>query len=188
MSIGAIFGIFCAMLYYLYKKYKEDDSASKAPPSSEQIDQTKESSMSENNLPVKSTPSNPIRERLKIALKQLGFCYIEEENGDVHIVYEGVHIISRPIEDEEFFSIVVPNIFERTDEKMVYPYTIADRINRDMKYVKAYFLGNSLWLSYERQIQSANDITEELVEMMINEAMRGFYYFHHLMKETPMAE
>ena len=54
--------------------------------------------------------------------------------------------------DEEFLNIALPGIVEVEEDRMLQICALLEKINSTLKYVKAYMLGNSVWLFYEREL------------------------------------
>ena len=79
---------------------------------------------------------------------------MEEEEGMGYCFnYEGLNLLYMYNEnDEEFLNIALPGIVEVEDDKMLQICALLEKINSTLKYIKAYMLGNSVWLFYEREL------------------------------------
>ena len=94
-----------------------------------------------------------MKEKILEAFSNLGFKLEEEEGMGYSFNYEGLNLLYMYNEDdEEFLNIALPGIIEVEDDKMLHTCALLEKINSTLKYVKAYMLGNSVWLFYEREL------------------------------------
>ena len=94
-----------------------------------------------------------MKEKILEAFKELGFKLEEEEGMGYCFNYEGLNLLYMYNEnDEEFLNIALPGIVEVEDDKMLQICALLEKINSTLKYIKAYMLGNSVWLFYEREL------------------------------------
>ena len=94
-----------------------------------------------------------MKEKILEAFRDLGFKLEEEEGMGYCFNYEGLNLLYMYNEnDEEFLTIALPGIVEVEDDKMLQICALLEKINSTLKYVKAYMLGNSVWLFYEREL------------------------------------
>ena len=94
-----------------------------------------------------------MKEKILEAFRDLGFKLEEEEGMGYCFNYEGLNLLYMYNEnDEEFLNIALPGIVEVEDDKMLQICALLEKINSTLKYVKAYMLGNSVWLFYEREL------------------------------------
>ena len=94
-----------------------------------------------------------MKEKILEAFRELGFKLEEEEGMGYCFKYEGLNLLYMYNEnDEEFLNIALPGIVEAEDDKMLQICALLEKINSTLKYIKAYMLGNSVWLFYEREL------------------------------------
>ena len=94
-----------------------------------------------------------MKEKILEAFRDLGFKLEEEEGMGYCFKYEGLNLLYMYNEnDEEFLNIALPGIVEVEDDKMLQICALLEKINSTLKYIKAYMLGNSVWLFYEREL------------------------------------
>lgn len=93
-----------------------------------------------------------MKEKILEAFRDLGFKLEEEEGMGYCFNYEGLNLLYMYNEnDEEFLNIALPGIVEVEEDRMLQICALLEKINSTLKYVKAYMLGNSVWLFYERE-------------------------------------
>ena len=94
-----------------------------------------------------------MKEKILEAFRELGFKLEEEEGMGYFFNYEGLNLLYMYNEnDEEFLNIALPGIVEVESDNMLQICALLEKINSSLKYVKAYMLGNSVWLFYEREL------------------------------------
>ena len=94
-----------------------------------------------------------MKEKILEAFRDLGFKLEEEEGMGYCFNYEGMNLLYMYNEnDEEFLNIALPGIVEVESDNMLQICALLEKINSSLKYVKAYMLGNSVWLFYEREL------------------------------------
>ena len=94
-------------------------------------------------------------------LSDEGFKHEVDEDGDVHFRYQGRDLYFTPDEDENYFRLILPNIYVADDENRFHVLEACNTITRDYKVLKAYLTpqGN-LWLSIELFVDSTPDIQD----------------------------
>ena len=94
-----------------------------------------------------------MKEKILEAFRDLGFKLEEEEGMGYCFKYEGLNLLYMYNEnDEEFLNIALPGIVEVEDDKMLQICALLEKINSTLKYIKAYIVGNRVWLFYEREL------------------------------------
>ena len=94
-----------------------------------------------------------MKEQILEAFRDLGFKLEEDEGMGYSFNYEGLNLLYMYNEnDEEFLNIALPGIVEVESDNMLQICALLEKINSTLKYVKAYMLGNSVWLFYEREL------------------------------------
>ena len=110
-----------------------------------------------------------MKENVLETFSELGFKLEEAENFGYAFTYEGANFLYMPNDnDENFLNISVPGIckYDKTRPDLV--NKLADKINSTMKYVKAYSLGDSLWLFYERELFEGEELPPVISNMILH--------------------
>ena len=85
------------------------------------------------------------------------------------INYEGLNLLYMYNEnDEEFLNIALPGIVEVEEDNMLQICALLEKINSTLKYIKAYMLGNSVWLFYERELFGEEDLMTVISRMILH--------------------
>ena len=107
-----------------------------------------------------------MKEKILEAFENLGFNLEYNDTLGYSFYYEGINLLYMYNEDDEaFLNISVPGIYDLEDGKETYD-VLKEKINSTLKYVKAYTLGNSLWIFYERDLLGNEDL-EEVIRRMV---------------------
>lgn len=108
-----------------------------------------------------------MKEKILAAFENLGFNLEDNESLGYHFYYEGINFLYMYNEDDEdFLNISVPGIYDLEEDNKENYDVLKEKINSTLKYVKAYTLGGSLWLFYERDLLGNEDL-EEVIRRMI---------------------
>jgi hypothetical protein len=115
-----------------------------------------------------------MKEKVLDALKALGF-----ETKDFEIGYgfefEGSHFLYLPSDDEQFLSIALPSVHEFDEENELEGYKLMNKVNRQMKYVKATRINGDIWLFFERNLLGDEDLKEVLQQMIFSLEAAHFF-------------
>lgn len=110
-----------------------------------------------------------MKEKILKTFSDLGFKLEEEEGVGYSFNYEGLTLLYMYNEsDEEFLNIALPGIVEVEEGRMLQTCALQEKINSTLKYVKAYMLGNNVWLFYEREIIGEEDLTTVISRMILH--------------------
>ncbi len=110
-----------------------------------------------------------MKEKILEAFRDLGFKLEEEEGMGYSFNYEGLNLLYMYNEnDEEFLNIALPGIVEVEEGRMLQICALLEKINSTLKYVKAYILGNSVWLFYERELFGEEDLMTVISRMILH--------------------
>lgn len=132
-----------------------------------------------------------MKEKLLEAFSGLGFKLEEAEGMGYMFGYEGLNMLYMYNEsDEDFLNIALPGIFECEEGKALQICALLEKINSTLKYVKAYLLGDSVWLFYERELLSEEEDLMMVISRMIRHLEAGYAFARKAMKEieNSMAE
>ena len=110
-----------------------------------------------------------MKEKILAAFENLGFNLEDIESLGFSFNYEGINYLYMYNEDDEnFLNISVPIIYDlEKDNKEKYE-ELKEKINSTLKYVKAYTLGDSLWIFYERDLLGNEDLEEVIRHMILH--------------------
>lgn len=110
-----------------------------------------------------------MKEKILEVFRNLGFKLEEEEGMGYSFNYEGLNLLYMYNEnDEEFLNIALPSIVEVEEDRMLQICALLEKINSTLKYVKAYILGNSVWLFYERELFGEEDLMTVISRMILH--------------------
>lgn len=110
-----------------------------------------------------------MKEKILEAFRDLGFKLEETEGMGYNFNYEGLNLLYMYNEnDEEFLNIALPGIVEVEEDRMLQICALLEKINSTLKYVKAYMLGNSVWLFYERELFGKEDLITVISRMILH--------------------
>lgn len=124
-----------------------------------------------------------MKEKILDAFNNLGFKLEEEEGMGYSFNYEGLNMLYMYNEnDEEFLNIALPGIMEVEEGKALQICALLEKINSTLKYVKAYILGNSVWLFYERELFGEEDLMM-IISRMILHLEAGLVFVRKAMAE-----
>ena len=110
-----------------------------------------------------------MKEKILAAFENLGFNLEDNESLGYHFYYEGINFLYMYNEDDEdFLNISVPGIYDLEEDNKENYDALKEKINSTLKYVKAYTLGDSLWIFYERDLLGNEDLEEVIRHMILH--------------------
>lgn len=125
-----------------------------------------------------------MKEEILNVLKKLGFQLREFRNDTYGFQYEDINFLFLYDEDDNnFLNIAVPAVAKVCDDNVNDILLMSDRFNYSLKYVKAHCIGETLWLSYERELLGGEDFQEIIPKMIIN-LEKSLYHFRQMMNGT----
>jgi len=99
-------------------------------------------------------------ELVKEYLSAEGYRYDVDDDGDIHIKFEGLNLFfTVDKNDPYFFRIIMPNIYEIEGNRLKVLEAI-NTVTRDMKVVKAFLIEDYLWLAIEIFIDSTPELED----------------------------
>lgn len=108
-----------------------------------------------------------MKEKILEAFSDLGF-KLEERVGNCYgFEYEDIRMLYiYNDDDEDYISISLPGIlgFEDCDASQI--YTLMNKINSTVKYVKAYSLNDNVWLTYEYKLMDGENLIDVIYHMI----------------------
>lgn len=110
-----------------------------------------------------------MKEKILEAFAELGFQLEQMDDFGYGFSYEGTNFIFMPnADDEEFLNICVPGIYDLEEESPLLFIELMNKINSTLKYIKAYELGKSIWLFYERELFGDEDLAKVISRMILH--------------------
>ncbi len=110
-----------------------------------------------------------MKEKILAAFENLGFNLEDNESLGFSFNYEGINYLYMYNEDDEdFLNISVPGIYDLEEDNKEKYEELKEKINSTLKYVKAYTLGDSLWIFYERDLLGNEDLEEVIRHMILH--------------------
>lgn len=110
-----------------------------------------------------------MKEKILEAFAELGFKLEQMDDFGYGFSYEGTNFIFMPnSDDEEFLNICVPGIYDLDEESPLTFIELMNKINSTLKYIKAYELGKSIWLFYERELFGDEDLAKVISRMILH--------------------
>ena len=110
-----------------------------------------------------------MKEKILAVFANLGFNLEDIESLGFSFNYEGINYLYMYNEDDEdFLNISVPGIYDLEEDNKEGYNALKEKINSSLKYVKAYTLGNGLWLFYERDLLGNEDLEDVIRHMILH--------------------
>ena len=110
-----------------------------------------------------------MKEKILETFAELGFQLEQMDDFGYGFSYEGTNFIFMPnSDDEEFLNICVPGIYDLEEESPLTFIELMNKINSTLKYIKAYELGKSIWLFYERELFGDEDLAKVISRMILH--------------------
>ena len=94
-------------------------------------------------------------------LRQQGFC--PEMDGKDNIIFKfqmGNFLFINNDEDEEFFQLLMPAIYDVTDDNRDMVLEATNKVNHSIKVVKACVLNDSVWLFFENLLDHTPEVED----------------------------
>lgn len=110
-----------------------------------------------------------MKEKIFKAFQELGFKLNEIESGTYSFQYEGSCYLFTPNkENENFIHISAPYVSELTEVKVDFDLChLANKLNIDLSYTKAYVFLNGLWISHEQNVEGRENELKDLIALSI---------------------
>lgn len=109
-------------------------------------------------------------------LRSQGFLpEVDPEDGSITFKYQMANFVFiNNDDDEEFFQLLMPAIFEVTDDNREIVYEAVNKINMSIKVIKACIIDNTVWLFFENILDQSPEI-----EVVIIRALQILYAARH---------
>lgn len=95
-------------------------------------------------------------------LRQQGFCpEVDEDNGNILFKYQMANFLFvNNDEDEEFFQLLMPGIYDVTDDNRDMVLEAANKVNHSIKVVKACVINDNVWLFFENLLDHTPEVED----------------------------
>lgn len=125
-----------------------------------------------------------MKEKILEAFSNLGFKLEDADEFGYAFSYEGLNMLYLYNEtEEEFLNIALPGICDCVDDNALQICALLEKLNSALKYIKAYLVGDRVWLFYEREILSEDEDFMMIISHMINHLDGGLVYARQAMAE-----
>ena len=124
-----------------------------------------------------------MEEKTLKALKTLGFMPEEIEDFGYRFEYEGLTLAS-PVnkDDTNSITLMVPNVFDITDDTRAEVFAAMLKLCRKVKYVQPQIMNGDesgqVWLNYQHYLGEEGEPTPELLEHMVRVLDYSTLTFH----------
>lgn len=107
-------------------------------------------------------------ERVLEFLKTQGFCPEVDEHGGIIFKYQmATFLFINNDEDEEFFQLAMPHIYQVTDDNRDIVLEAANKTNTSMKVAKISVLDDSVWVFFEILLDQSPDVKDIIPRALI---------------------
>lgn len=112
-------------------------------------------------------------------LRKQGFCpEVDSDNGNIMFKYQmATFLFVNNDKDEEFFQLIMPAICDVSEDNREIMLDAANKINRDMKVVKACIMGETVWLFFENLLDQSPEVGS-IIERALNILHRARQQFY----------
>lgn len=118
-------------------------------------------------------------ERVLEFLKQQGFCpEIDEDNGNIIFKYQMCSFLYiNNDEDETFFQLIMPGIFEVTDDNRDVVLEACNDVNSSIKVAKSLIIGDGVWVFFESLLDTTPEVSDIIPRALniLQGAQQHFY-------------
>ena len=112
-------------------------------------------------------------------LRQQGFCpEVDEDNGNILFKYQMANFLFvNNDEDEEFFQLLMPGIYDVTDDNRDMVLEAANKVNHSIKVVKACVINDNVWLFFENLLDHTPEVEDSIPRALaILQGARQHFY------------
>lgn len=124
-----------------------------------------------------------MKEKVLAAFAELGFELIPVDDYGYQFEYENINLAYLPTDDDDdFLNICIPGIYDVEEDCPLVFMEVMNKVNSTLKYIKAYAMGESLWLFYERDVMGEEDFPLT-ISRMIRHLEAAMYFAHKSIAE-----
>lgn len=93
-------------------------------------------------------------------LRQQGFLpEVDPDNNNIEFKYQmSTYVYFENDDDPEFFQLLMPNIFDVTEDNRDLVLETINKVNQTMKVAKACIINDNVWLIFETLLDSTPDV------------------------------
>lgn len=118
-------------------------------------------------------------ERVLEFLRQQGFCpEIDPDNGNILFKYQMRNFIYiNNDEDEDFFQLALPAIFDVTEDNRELVLEAANKTNFNIKVIKCCIIQDNVWVFFENLLDSTPEVSDIIPRALaiLQGAQQQFY-------------
>lgn len=111
-------------------------------------------------------------------LRKQGFCPEVDEHGSIIFKYQMcTYLFINNDEDEEFFQLALPGIFDVTEENREIVLEAANKVNRTIKVVKLFVPDSDVWAVFENILDQSPEVDTIIPRALsiLQHARQAFY-------------
>ena len=113
-------------------------------------------------------------------LRKEGFCPDVQDNGDVVFKYQmSLFLYVNNSEDEEFFQLVMPAICDVTEDNREIMLEAVNKLNFNMKVVKATIYNDEVWLFFENILDNSPEVGD-IIRRALSTLQGARHKFHEI--------
>lgn len=116
-------------------------------------------------------------------LKEQGFCpHVDEDNGNIIFKYQMLtFLFFNNDEDEEFFQLALPGIFDITEENRDLALEAANKVNKGVKVAKIIIPNDDVWALFEVILDQSPEVGS-IIERGLGILMHARQAFYDAMR------
>ena len=102
-------------------------------------------------------------------LKQQGFCpEVDSDDGNILFKYQMKNFLFiNNDEDELFFQLILPGIFDITEENRELVLDAINKVNVSVKVIKCCFIHDQVWIFFENLLDSSPEVSD-IIPLALN--------------------
>lgn len=112
-------------------------------------------------------------------LQKQGFCpEVDADNGNIWFKYQmASFLFINNDDDEEFFQLLMPGIYDVTDDNRDMVLEAANKVNHSIKVVKACIINDGVWLFFENILDHTPEVADIIPRALniLQAARQNFY-------------
>jgi len=121
-------------------------------------------------------------EKVFEALKNEGLVPVKEDFGIAFKYQMTNYIYMEDVNDESFFNLLIPNIYDVSEENELEVLRAINNVNNSMKVAKLVVNNDSVWVCFENMLDKEHKL-EELIPVAISTLHQSRQRFYTALKE-----
>ena len=116
-------------------------------------------------------------------LKEQGLCPQVDDDGDIIFKYQMLTFIYfENDEDEKFFRLALPGIYDVTEDNRISVLEAANEVNKRLKVAKVFIPNNDVWVSAETLMDDTPEL-DDFVPRILNILLGSRQTFYEIVNE-----